>query len=209
MYRSLREEIAVAAARMIAEDGIDYSTAKRKAVKQLLGSSALPRGELLPDNGEIEEEVREYQALFMGETQPARLRHLRELAVKVLAWLAPFDPYLTGPVWSGTAGEHTDIAIQCFTDSSKDVEIFLLNAGVDYEVGERPDFRGRGTVEALYFMRDKEGVMVSIYPHEALRGALRPNAEGRTDRGNAQALKRLLAASEPVAGSTSIEEGKA
>lgn len=192
MYRSLREEIAVAAARMIAEDGVDYSTAKRKAVKQLLGTSALPRGEVLPDNSEIEEEVREYQALFMGETQPARLRHLREVALRVLGWLAPFDPYLTGPVWTGTAGEHTDIAIQCFTDSSKDVEIFLLNAGVEYEVGERPDFRGRGTVEALYFMRDKEGVMVAIYPPEAVRGALRPNADGRTDRGNAQALKRLL-----------------
>ena len=33
----LREEIAQAAARMIAEDGADYATAKRKAARQVLG----------------------------------------------------------------------------------------------------------------------------------------------------------------------------
>ena len=192
---SLREEIAAAAARMIAEDGLDYSTAKRKAVKQLLGGSAMPRGDVMPDNEQIEEEVREYQALFMGDSQPARLRHLRERALEVLHWLRDFNPYVVGPVWTGTAGEHTDIAIQCFTDSSKDLEIFLLNANIDYEVGERPDFRGRGTVEALYFTRHDEGVMVSVYPPDAVRGALRAGSDGRTERGGAQALARMLAES--------------
>jgi hypothetical protein len=35
----LREEIAQAAARMIAEDGADYATAKRKAARQMLGDA--------------------------------------------------------------------------------------------------------------------------------------------------------------------------
>jgi len=191
-FSSLRQEIAAAAARMIAEDGLDYSTAKRKAVKQLVGAGSLPRGDVLPDNDEIESEVREYQALFMGDTQPARLARLRRVALSVMDLLERFQPYLVGPVWNGTAGEHSDIALQCFADSSKEVEIFLLNHGIKYEVGERPDFRGRGKVEALYFLWQEEGVMLSIYDGLALRGALKPGPDGRAERGDARAVARLL-----------------
>ncbi|MFP3740861.1 UDP-N-acetylmuramate--alanine ligase, partial [Burkholderia sp. SIMBA_019] len=73
----VREEIAIAAARMIAEDGLDYATAKRKAARQVAGDARI-EGAWLPDNDQIEEEIREYQALFMGESQPAVLRRLRE-----------------------------------------------------------------------------------------------------------------------------------
>ena len=66
----VREEIAIAAARMIAEDGLDYSTAKRKAARQVVGETKVG-GEWLPDNDQIEEEIREYQAHF-PERQPAR-----------------------------------------------------------------------------------------------------------------------------------------
>jgi hypothetical protein len=192
-FSSLRQEIAAAAARMIAEDGLDYSTAKRKAVKQLVGQGSLPRGDVLPDNDEIENEVREYQALFMGDTQPARLVQLRRVALSVMSLLDAFQPYLVGPVWNGTAGEHSDIALQCFADSSKEVEIFLINQGIKYEVGERPDFRGRGKmVEALYFIWRSEGVILSIYDRNALRGALKPGADGRAERGGARAVERLL-----------------
>lgn len=191
---NLRDEIAHAAARLIAEDGMDYSTAKRKAVRQLLGSGPLPRGDYIPDNTQVESAVREYQQLFMGDTQPQRLRELRERAVELMRWLADFDPYLTGAVWNGTAGEHSEIVLQCFTDSAKDVGIFLLNHGIAHEVGERPDFRGRGMVEAIYFTWRGESVVLSIYDHRALRGALRPSADGSPDRGDLRAVERLLAA---------------
>ena len=157
---------------MIAEDGLDYSTAKRKAVRQLLGQSSLPRGDLMPDNTMVEEAVREYQALFMSDTQPARLQKLREMALELMVWLEPFQPYLTGAVWNGTAGEHSEIVLQCFADSAKDLAIFLLNANIQYEVDERLDFRGRGTVEAFYFMWRREAVVLAIYDQKALRGAL-------------------------------------
>ena len=45
----LRAEIAAAAARMIAEDGADYGTAKRKAARLILGNQRV-RGDVLPDN---------------------------------------------------------------------------------------------------------------------------------------------------------------
>ncbi len=191
---NLRDEIAYAAARMIAEDGLDYSTAKRKAVRQLLGQSSPPRGELMPDNSHIEAALREYLTLYMGDTQPQRLRALREAAVELMTWLERFDPYLTGAVWNGTAGEHSEIVIQCFTDSAKDVAIFLLNADIDFDTEERQGFTGRGLVEAMHFERLGEDVTVVVYDRVALRGALRPGPDGRTDRGDVRAVRRLLEA---------------
>src|ERR1700688_507762 len=127
----LRAEIAVAAARMIAEDGADYGSAKRKAARQILGANKV-RGDLLPDNEQIEEEVRQHFALFYGDTQPARLLWLRRIALRLMADLAQFSPYLTGAVLNGTAGEHSDIHLQLFTESPKDVEIFLLNKNIRF-----------------------------------------------------------------------------
>ncbi len=186
---SLRQEIAQAAARLIAEDGLDYGQAKRKAVRHLLGDSRQPRGDWMPDNDEIEAEVREYQALFMADTQPARLRHLREVAAALMRRLQPWPLYLAGAAWNGTAGEHSEIHLQLFSDAAKDFGIHLLNLGIVFEAGEVPDFRGNGRqVEALAFTWKGEGVIVSCLPETALRGALRDG-----ERGDLAALEQLLA----------------
>ncbi|HMS04776.1 MAG TPA: hypothetical protein PKD73_03155, partial [Burkholderiaceae bacterium] len=56
------DEIAQAAARLVAEEGLDYAAAKRRALRDLgLG----PRT-ALPDNERVEDAVREYLALFMA-----------------------------------------------------------------------------------------------------------------------------------------------
>lgn len=57
----------MAAARLIAEEGLDYASAKRKAARQVVGQARVA-GEWLPDNDQIEEEIREYQALFQSDT---------------------------------------------------------------------------------------------------------------------------------------------
>ena len=133
---SLRAQIAAAAARMIAEDGADYATAKRKAARSVLGNQKV-KGDIIPDNAQIEAEVREYQALFFGEEQTERVQFLRMLAVELMEWLADFSPRLTGAVLNGTAGEHSDIHLQLFTESGKDVAVFLLNQQINYEVSIR------------------------------------------------------------------------
>ena len=72
----LRAEIAATAARMIAQDGADYATARRKAARQVLGVDQ-PAPNLMPDNMQIEDEVRKYQSLFGGNAHLERLRQLR------------------------------------------------------------------------------------------------------------------------------------
>ena len=64
----IRDEIASLAAKFIAEEGAEYGTAKRRAVKQLLGNQKL-NGNILPDNTQIEQQVREYQALFFADSR--------------------------------------------------------------------------------------------------------------------------------------------
>ncbi len=184
----LRAEIAAAAARMIAEDGADYATAKRKAARLVLGNQKV-RGDILPDNAQVEAEVREYQALFLGDVQPERLRHLRRLALEMMERLAEFSPYLTGAVLNGTAGEHSDIHLHLFADNSKDVAVFLLNANIDYHVSESPHFRSpdRG-VETLSFLWKREGVHLALYDRDDLRGG----SQKRIERADLNAVRALI-----------------
>jgi hypothetical protein len=190
----LRAEIAAVAARMIAQDGADYGTAKRKAARQVLGDEQ-PASHLLPDNAQIEQEVRQYQALFFGDTQPARLYALRTVALEVMDALAQFTPYLTGPVLNGTAGEHHDIHLQLFAESAKEVQIFLLNRNVNIEISESPHFKGRrhDPVEMVSFLWRNEGVHAELYEQHDLRGALKARADGRPQRVDAATLRALMA----------------
>lgn len=181
---ALRSEIAMLAARMIAEDGADYATAKRKAVRQLLGNQK-PRGDILPDNAQIEQEVREYHALFFGDTQPQRLLQLRQLAAELMEELERFNPYLVGTVLNGTAGPHSDIYLHLYTDNTKDVAIYLLNQDIEFEVSESFNHR-HDSIETLSFMRGKEGVHLVLQEQDAIR-------QGKNqERANLQALRALI-----------------
>ena len=180
----IRDEIASLAAKFIAEEGAEYGAAKRRAVKQLLGNQKL-NGNILPDNAQIEQEVREYQALFFADTQPARLLHLRQLAAVLMQELAQFNPYVIGAVFNGTAGEHSDIYLHLYTDNSKDVAIFLLNLGIDYEVSEHQGKRGEA-LETLSFIYKNEGVHLLVHAMDDLRHT------DKNGRGNLNNLQTLI-----------------
>jgi hypothetical protein len=194
----LRAAIAARAARMVAEDGAEYGTAKRKALRLVLGEDQAPAN-LLPDNAEIEEEVRKYQALFLADSQPARLRALREIALEVMQQLEQFRPYLTGAALNGTAGEHNDVHLQLFADSAKDVIMFLLDRGVQIEISETPHFKGarHDPVETVSFHWRRQQVHAELYEMNDLRGALKPRADGRPQRADINAVRAMLADADP------------
>ena len=193
----LRAQVAARAARLIAEDGADYAGAKRRALRLVLGNAQLQAASnLLPDNAEVEEEVRKYQALFQADFQPLRLRALRLLAIEVMQQLAPFRPYLTGAVLSGTAGEHDDIHLQLFADSAKDVIMFLFDRDVTVEIGATAHFKGprHDPVEPASFHWRKQQVHAELYEMNDLRGALKPRSDGRAQRADLNAVRALVAA---------------
>jgi hypothetical protein len=197
--QALRSQIASTAARMIAEDGADYSTARRKAARKVLGVDQ-PHSNLLPDNIEIEDEVRKYQSLFQGPQQAARLRTMRTTALDAMEMLSEYRPYLTRAVLNGTAGEHDDIHLQLFADSAKEVEIFLLNKNINFEISETPHFKGprHDPVETVSFLWHNEAVHAEVYEFHDLRGALKPRSDGRLQRVDAAGLRALMTTDETL-----------
>jgi hypothetical protein len=124
-----RLRIAQLAARLIAEHGIaDWSLAKRKATRQLM----LPEREALPGDDEVEAALAAHLALFGGELHRAGLRAQREEALAWMRRLARFRPTLVGGVAAGWATAHSDIRIELVADDAKEVELTLINAGIDY-----------------------------------------------------------------------------
>lgn len=190
---NVKSEIAATAARMVVEEGLEYGPAKRRAVRQL----GLSVRTALPDNDLVEDSVRDYIELFCAETQPAELQALRRLAVTWMERLAQFRPYLGGAVWRGTATRLSDIYLQLFCDDPKSAEIALVDHQVDYEARTVTGFHGK-PVEALSLsslspeLGESIGVHLLIYDHDDVRGALRPDAKGRTERGDVAAVLGLL-----------------
>jgi len=193
---SATEEIAAAAARLVVEHGLEYGAAKRKAARDL-GRRSGRAGEL-PSNEEIEDEVRAHLDLFCADTQPAELRALREVALSWMQRLAEFRPHLTGAAWRGTATRLSAVHLDLYCDDSKAAEIALLNLGVPYDV-DSIDRPGQPPVEVLTVSSPSRAlgepvtVHLSILDRDEQRGALRPDARGRSWRGDAAALQRLLA----------------
>lgn len=173
---TLRREIAAAAARMMAEDGIsDFGFAKRKAARQLGASDA----DALPTNAEIEAELRAWLALYQDEEQPERLLEMRRAAVAVMRLLADFHPYLTGGALDGTAGRYTEVEIELFPESAKEVEIFFLNQDIRYEHRE-PRRPAPHTPEAVIsFEWDQVPIRLSIYDTHAERAGKRQGERAR------------------------------
>ncbi len=194
---SFSTEIAATAARLVVEDGMEYGPAKRKAA-QLLGRRTT-RSAALPDNEAVEDEVRAYLELFHAETQPVELAALREVAAQWMERLAEYRPHLTGAVWRGTATRLDPVHLQLFCDDSKAAEIALIDRGIAYEVDSWQGPRGE-PVDRLILttscpvLGERVTLCLTILDHDDLRGLLRPDARGRTQRGDLAALRRLMQA---------------
>lgn len=182
-----RALIASTAARLIAESGIsDYSQAKRKAVHSL----GLPENTQLPENSEVEAELRIYQRLFQDDEQNARITQLRQKASEIMAIMQRFNPYLTGSVLDGTASRFAEIDIQLFTDSAKDVEIFLLNQHIDYEHSTPRSERA----EAVLTIHDEDAVAnLIVYPPHDERVTFKTRDGRIRPRARLEAVNKLLA----------------
>ena len=197
---ALKLEIAACAARLVVEEGLEYAAAKHRAIKIL----SLPQRSALPDNDLVEAQVHEYIELFCADTQPFELRALRCHALEWMERFQAFRPHLSGAVWRGTATRLSDIYLQLFCDDSKSMEIELINMNLSYEVPTVKGFQGAG-VDALSLhsfcpeLEEDIGVHLMIYDHDDLRGALKPDAQGRTYRGDLQSLRQLIESQNPHA----------
>src|SRR5438128_12602091 len=190
--QQMRARIAAAAARMMAEDGIEnFAHAKRKAARQLGAEDT----QWLPKNEEIEVELRAYQSLYQGEEQRERLHYLRERALEAMRLLERFRPYLAGAVLKGTAGRYSDIDLQLFTDDGKAVELFLLSRNIEYDISDQRHYAGDQARALPVLKLDSQAVRVTlpIYSLKDGPGTLKTTPSGRPiERAGIQAVTQLL-----------------
>ena len=173
-----RARIAAAAARIMAEDGIDdFALAKRKAARQLGALDA----QALPGNDEIELELRAYRELYQAEAHPERIAELRRVALDAMRTLEQFNPYLTGPVLTGLAGPYAEVDLQLFPDSAKDVEIFLLDRNIAFRTQEGQRFTGDRARAVSVLSLDWQGtpLRLSVFDPRDERVALKTSPAGR------------------------------
>lgn len=175
----IRQRIAEEAARLMATESVrDFAAAKRKAVDHLGLSPQCS----LPGNREVESALIAYQRLFKAHSQPQRLRELREAARSAMALLEGFRPRLVGPVLSGTADEYAPVNLHLFADTPEQVDLFLMERQIPYELDERilrvrPEQQERFPV--YRFMAGDVVVELTVFPEKGLRQAPLSPVDGR------------------------------
>jgi hypothetical protein len=195
--RERRHRLAHEAARLMAEGGYrDYHQAKLKAAQRL----GIRDDASLPRNSEIEDALRQYQRLFVGEAHAAGLQARREAAVRALEFFARFDPRLVGPVLDGTADANAPVALHLHVDDPDEVPRFLEDAGIPAEGRSRHLRLDRNReAEAPVWMFSAEDLTfdLTVLPHDALRQAPLSAIDAKPmRRASASQLRQLLADSE-------------
>ena len=195
--RERRHRLAHEAARLMAEGGIrDYHQAKLKAAARL----GIADDASLPRNREIEDALREYQRLFLGEKQQVDLRQRREAALRALEFFSGFDARLVGAVLDGTADANAPVMLHLYSDDADAVPRFLENHRIPVESRSRRirlDRERSDNFPVWVFSAEELTFDVTVLPHTALRQApLSAIDEKPMRRASAAQLRELLAADE-------------
>ena len=164
--RNLRQQIAVQAAKLLAEDGeLDYASAKQKAMK-LCGVSGRVD---LPTNEEIEAQLKIHLSMFDLGGRTILVRNKREAALTVMLLLQEFEPMLVGTVLEGTAVDNSPIELQLFSDSVKDVVVFLIEKNIPYEPFDckiRVNKNEAIDVPMFRFIYDEHEIHLAVLEHK-------------------------------------------
>lgn len=190
----MRIRIAQEAARIMAQEGVsDFGSAKRKAMQRLDAEQTRN----LPDNGEIEQALREYQRLFKADTQGAALRAMRQTALEIMEFFREFHPRLVGAVLRGTADAHCDIQIHLFAETPELPGMVLMDHGIPYEESDqRYTYNdGNSVIYPCYeITADEYDVRLTVFPLNGLRQAPQSGVDGGTmQRAPIQEVRALLA----------------
>lgn len=198
--RERRHRLAHEAARLMAEGGIrDYHQAKLKAAQRLgiLDDASLPR------NREIEDALREYQRLFLGDAQAIDLRRRREAALRALEFFAGFDARLVGPVLDGTADANSPVTLQLYTDDADAVPRFLEDHRIPAEPRDRRlrlDRERSDDFPVWVFSAEDLSFDITVLPADTLRQAPLSGVDEKPMRRASVAQLRQLLADDEIAG---------
>jgi hypothetical protein len=184
-----RRAVARLAAQLLMEDGsLSLHAARRKAAERL-GAG----GRQLPELAEVEAALADHQRLFGGSEHDSHLRHLREQAVRAMTLLEPYEPRLVGPVYSGTAGPHSNITLHLFADTVEEVLFFLEERHVPTTLSERR-YRDGSARPRLSFIAGDDEIDLIVFPLSTRHHAPISELTGKPmQRADIAAVRALLA----------------
>jgi len=177
---------------MMATQGVQEAREGTRRAARALGEGleqAWPRHE------EVLAQLRDYQRLFLSDTQPPALRQRREAALEAMEFLAGFEPRLYGAVLDGSAGVDAPVRLQVFAEDPEAFARFLQEQGwpaTPFDL--RLSLRRDRTQDFLAWRFLAGGVPFEIValPPELLRQApLGPDGRPMA-RASASALRALL-----------------
>jgi len=198
--RERRHRLAHEAARLMAEGGFrDYHQAKLKAAERL----GIHDDASLPRNREIEDALREYQRLFVGQSQQQAVRVRRDAALRALEFFAGFSPRLVGSVLDGTADANSPVHLQLYTDDADAVPRFLEEHRIPADARARHmrlDRERSDDFPVWVFSAEELTFDVTVLPHDALRQAPLSGVDERPMKRASLAQLRQLLADEEIVG---------
>ncbi|NNF52202.1 MAG: hypothetical protein HKN59_07160 [Gammaproteobacteria bacterium] len=175
----MRRELAQAAARIMAEQGIsDFLMAKQKAAERL----GVSENGNLPRNTEVQAALKDYHRLFGAGRQDVVITRLRREARNAMALFEGFSPRLVGQVLAGTASDHAAVELHVFADTPEQVAFHLMHNEVPFESGE---WRGRScngeaiVCAAYTFLAGDVPVEAVVFPVNGLREAPSSPVDGQ------------------------------
>ena len=195
-FDRLRRMIAREAARLMYEEGVrEYRDAKRKAAKRFGPEKALSLGSHLPSNAEIHQELHRLIKCYEKDVLPQRLLKLRLIALKWMEFFSSFSPYLVGSVLSGVVTERSDIDIHLFAEDPEEVESFLGERNIAFEI-EVISVRKGGKMHDYphIYLKDSEiEVECSIYPRVERHHVPKSSITGKPMiRADAKKLRKII-----------------
>lgn len=203
----MRHRLTLEAARLMADEGIaSFYKAKCKAAERLGATDTRN----MPGNEEIEQALKDYQHTFKADTQPGKLRQLRELALKAMRLLADYDPRLVGPVLTGTADEHSDIQLHVFTDTPENLSLYLMEQNIPFEMSQRRLSFGKkrpsDNFPVYRFVAGDAVIDLTVFTFDGIRQAPLGPVDGRPiKRASITAVESLLEGSEATPGENGEE----
>ncbi len=200
-----RARIAEEAARILMEEGItDYGSAKRKAALRL---GEKEHGQHLPSNQEIESVLSVRQRLYAPGELEARVHKMRENAWRFMSLLQPLEIRLAGGALSSVGPSAMEVDLHVFADSPETVAFRLLEAGIDYRLGERRlRFKGGEEVFPVYRLeQESPPIHLTVFEADDIRQAPLSPVDGRPMRRIGRRELSQLLFSQPESEEASLE----
>ncbi len=156
-----KEEVAALAAKLIVEDGFSYYSAKNQATEQLfLNNKRKQKNNNMPSNLEIESAIRTHIEIFHKNKFSARLKLLKKISYQMMTLLSDFKPLLIGQLAADIATNFSTIRLCCFSDSSKEINIILLENNISVDSLDLKHPYKNLYVEGLTFISEGEEVYI-------------------------------------------------